>query len=308
MAKEIARGSDAREIHNTSGSKNQCIDCKIELNGGKVKSLKCDFCKSLFCFKCTKLKQSLFNEIGKEESILWTCIHCRIAAPGVNEMKAQISNLEKKVADIEKMLTDPKEMPKSDKEVIREVIREEKEEEIEREQRKLNVIVHALPESIEGTLEDRKQDDAERVQSILRDTLNVNINIMKVIRLGTLTRDRRNPRPIRFTVQSMDDKHQVLNASKDLINNENLSNIYFSPDLTNGQRKAAFMLRAERRRRIAAGEDNLVIRRGKIVKRAERQESTDHSYAHGRGRSIVRERREYSRSPPGGTHRGAAFQ
>ena len=71
-------------------------------------------------------------------------------------------------------------MPKSDKEVLRAVIREEKEEEIEKEQRKLNVIVHALPESIEGTLEERKQDDAERVQSILRDMLNVNINIMKI--------------------------------------------------------------------------------------------------------------------------------
>ena len=89
---------------------------------------------------------------------------------------------------------------------------------------------------------------------------------------------------------------------KPLINNERFSNLYFSPDLTNGQRKAAFLLREERRRRIAAGEDNLVIRRGKIVERVARQESSDHSYAHERGR------REYSRSPPGGSQRGATFQ
>ena len=127
-----------------SGSKIQCIDCKTELNSGKVKSLKCDLFKSLFCFKCPKLKQSCFNEIRTEESILWTCIHCRIAAPPlpppppplppppprVNALKPQINNLEKKVADIEKMLTTPRtELPKSEKEVIREVIREEKEEE-----------------------------------------------------------------------------------------------------------------------------------------------------------------------------------
>ena len=51
--------------------------------------------------------------------------------------------------------------------------------------------------------------------------------------------------------------------------------MFISPDLTNGQRKAAFKLREERRRRIAEGEEYLVIRRGKIVKRAPRQEAQD---------------------------------
>ena len=76
-----------------------------------------------------------------------------------------------------------------------------------------------------------------------------------------MPRERRNPRPIRFTVQTMSGKQRVLNAPKALINNERFSNLYFSPELTNGQRKAAFLLREERRQRIAAGEDNLVIRR-----------------------------------------------
>ena len=39
-----------------------------------------------------------------------------------------------------------------------------------------------------------------------------------------------------------------------------------------------------------------------------RQESSDHSYAHERGRIPARGRREYSRSPPGGSQRGATFQ
>ena len=44
----------------------------------------------------------------------------------MNALKAQINNLEKKVADIEKMLMAPStELPKTEKEVIREVIREE---------------------------------------------------------------------------------------------------------------------------------------------------------------------------------------
>ena len=40
--------------------------------------------------------------------------------------------------------------------------------------------------------------------------------------------------------------------------------------------RVRFCLREERRRRIAAGEDNLVIHRGKIVDQVARQESSDH--------------------------------
>ena len=98
----------------------------------------------------------------------------------MNALKAQINNLEKKVADIGENADRTKlYLPRSVKEVIREVIREEKEEKNEREQRKLKIIVHALPESSEGTLEDRKLDDSERVYSILTDTLNVNIDISR---------------------------------------------------------------------------------------------------------------------------------
>ena len=129
-----------------------------------------------------------------------------------------------------------------------------------------------------------------------------------MIRLGSMSRERRTPRPILFTVKNMSDKHRVLNASKALINNKIFSNLYFSLDLTNGQRKAAFLLREERRRRIAAGEDNLVIHRGKIVERVARQESSDHSYAHERGRIPARDKREYSRSLPGRSQWVATFQ
>ena len=56
-----------------------------------------------------------------------------------------------------------------------------------------------------------------------------------------MSRERRYPRPIRFTVQTMSDKQRLLKASKALIKNERFSNLYFSPDLTNGQSKAAIL-------------------------------------------------------------------
>ena len=167
---------------------------------------------------------------------------------------------------------------KTDKDLIRQVIREEKEEELESEQRKLNVIVHHLLESKLGTLEDRKRDDSDTVQSLISEALHVDIDVENVFRLGAFSRDQQRTRPVRFTVQNMEGKRRVLSASKNLKNVEGYSNIYFTPDLTRSQRETAFKLREERRRRIAEGEENLVIRRGKIIKQAPKQQTGDHTY------------------------------
>ena len=170
-----------------------------------------------------------------------------------------------------------------------------------------------MPESDKGTLEDRKQDDCEKVQAILMDTLHLEVDIENVFRLGILSRERRKARPIRFSVGTLEDKRKVLDAARNLKNNVDHPNVSISPDLTNGQRKAAFQQREERRRRIADGEEYLVIRRGKIVKPAPRQEAQDtgdHNYVNRqerdkpvlatqeRGRSAVRGRLSGSRSPP----------
>ena len=154
------------------------------------------------------------------------------------------------------------------------------------------------------------------------DTLHLEVDIENVFRLAILSRERRKARPIRFSVGTLEDKRKVLDAARNLKNNVDHSNVSISPDLTNGQRKAAFQQREERRRRIADGEEYLVIRRGKIVKRAPRQEAQDtgdHNYVNGqerdgpvmdtqeRGRSAVRGTLSGSRSPPGGGQEGGTF-
>ena len=103
-----------------------CTDCKLDLNSGKIMSIKYEFCKNQYCFKCSKLKQALFNEIGKEESILWTCSYCRISMPGVNQMMTSIRNLEMKVGEIQNQIKNQTELSKTDRDLIRQVIREEK--------------------------------------------------------------------------------------------------------------------------------------------------------------------------------------
>ena len=315
MPKEQTQASNERENSNENQGKISCTDCKVDLTTGK-KSIKCGFCKNQYCCKCSKLKQTLFNEIGREDSILWTCTHCRIAMPGVNQMMSSIKSLELKVGEIQAQIQNQSELPKTDKDLIRQVIREEKEEERESELRKLNIVVHQLPESKLGTLEDRKRDDLDTLQSLVTDALHIDVDIENVFRLGTFSRDGQRTRPVKFTVQNVEDKRRVLGASKNLKNVPGYSNIYFTPDLTRGQRQTAFELRQERRRRIEAGEENLVIRRGKIIKQAPRQKTGDHTYVapeEVRGMptaaSLIRERaRSRSRSPPGSSQSAGSFQ
>ena len=102
--------------------------------------------------------------------------------------------------------------------------------------------------------------------------MNVNpdvINVNKLVRFGRreATDGTIKPIPMRFTVNLFDHKRQTLKANSLLRNSEDdiFSNVYFTPDLTKNQRKAAYELRMERRSREERGETNLKISIGKIV-------------------------------------------
>ena len=253
--------------------KDKCLECKADLSKA-AKSIECDFCRNWYCFKCSKLKQVLFNEIAKAQDvgILWTCTHCRIALPGIKDLMSRLAVLEVKVDKLSKA-------PVHDdlaieKEVIRSIVREEKKEEEEICARKLNVVVHALPESEYESVEERKEDDLSTLKSIINDTLNLDLDIVNPVRLGRKPNSER-PRPMKFSVADFESKRRILGAGKKLKNHQDYSSVYFTPDLTKSQRDAAFQLREEKRRREKAGERDLVIRNWKIVTR---KSDDDHSY------------------------------
>ena len=54
---QAARGGDS----SPSNRKTQCIDCNIDLNGVKIKSISCGFCRNNYCQKCSKLRAALFG-------------------------------------------------------------------------------------------------------------------------------------------------------------------------------------------------------------------------------------------------------
>ncbi|XP_052786980.1 uncharacterized protein LOC128222147 [Mya arenaria] len=252
-----------------SSQPSACLDCQAEF-GPKFKCINCNFCENSFCLKCSKLKSSLFNDIGKESSVLWHCSHCRIAMPTATRIMAKLSDMEIRMENLEK------ETNGCDKEMIRQVLNEMKFEEKEIEEKKLNIVIHQLKES------EKKEEDLDTVLDILNGTLNLGIEVENVVRLGKMSEDRDKPRPVRFTVGDFDVKRKVLSRASGLKNNEKYSRVFITPDLTQVQRKEAFHLRQEKRRREKEGERNLAIRKGRIVKLPGR----DHSYSASQGGRI----------------------
>ena len=102
----------------------------------------------------------------------------------------------------------------------------------EREKQKLNVIVYNAPESEASTGLERKEEDLNRLNKLLKDNLQVSANITKVIRLGK--RDDK-PRLLKVSLGSADQKSNLLRNKVKLkkdSNPEHIKNIYISPDYT----------------------------------------------------------------------------
>ncbi|KAH3781526.1 hypothetical protein DPMN_159357 [Dreissena polymorpha] len=101
-----------------------------------------------------------------------------------------------------------------DKNIIKDIIREDKEEERDRESRRLKVVVNSLPEDLKESIEGQKERDTREVNIILNETLNLNVKVEKIIRLGKFyPTTHQRPRPLRFTVSNFEDKRSILRAA-----------------------------------------------------------------------------------------------
>ncbi|KAH3872368.1 hypothetical protein DPMN_035584 [Dreissena polymorpha] len=234
----------------TTPCKTACKDSNQPF-GQKFKGIECGFCENSYCQKCTKLKTQIFNEIGKEESILFSCVHCRIAMPFMRKIITKMESLETRVDKLEKSLGNGT----CDKNIIKDIIRQDKEEEQNHESRRLNVVENSLTEHSEESIEGQKERDTWEVNIILNDTLNLNVKEDKIIRLGKFSpTTHQRPRTLRFTVSNFEDKRSILRAASKLKNHEKYSGIYLTHDLTPAQRKISFDLQTEKRQREKNGE------------------------------------------------------
>ena len=198
-----------------------CTDCGINLNKYKSRSIACDLCDQWFCLKCTKLKCSIFEEISENENLLWTCVHCKVSLPGwqkvlstMSKFEERISALEKDLSEVKKSLTLHQSSGDFSGNNLQEAVQEAIAEERELESRKLNIIIHSLPET------NNPSDDDRSVDNILNVKLRCSILSEDYVftRLGRNFLGRTNARPIRITVKDFKTKSKILESAKRLKN------------------------------------------------------------------------------------------
>ena len=150
-------------------------------------------------------------------------------------------------------------------------LNEDKAEEQEIQRRKTSVIAHGIPESDADTAKDRIDNDI-MVVAMLDELEVTGANVEQVIRLGKKQSDSsgaHKPRPLKIVFDTEDHKIDVIRKAKYLRDNKDggWEKVFVHQDLTPKQREERNKLVQEMKSRLAQGEKDLVIYRGKIVKR-----------------------------------------
>lgn len=157
-------------------------------------------------------------------------------------------------------------------------VREEK----EREAKRNNIIISNLPEGEpKNDVEKQRLEDMEltgltdeqMIDELWKkiNTPSTSLKIESMKRLPERIEARRGdrPRPILIKFRDMESKRKVLDNAWHLGGHDNWKNqVYIEMDKTRYERERDFQLRETRRKRLSDGEENLVIRSGKIVKLA----------------------------------------
>lgn len=135
---------------------------------------------------------------------------------------------------------------------------------MDKERRKINIVVHNLPESQPSDFESREKQDLRQFQDLVKNALKLNVRPTKCFRVVGMQEGR--PRLLVVTLEDLATKIELLRMSSTLRNISEWKHIYINPDQTPQEREVNRKLRQELASRREAGETNLVIRQGRIVK------------------------------------------
>ena len=147
-------------------------------------------------------------------------------------------------------------------------------EEADKARKRTNIMIHNLPESEATDEEERKRYDKEECLKVFRDHLGVvadQNDIVHVLRMGKRNDAAVKPRLLRVILSSIEKKSNILTNAPKLkkSGNQSIKKLYITPDMTPKEMEEDTKIRKELTRRRAEGENDLMIRRGKIVRRPE---------------------------------------
>ena len=125
-----------------------------------------------------------------------------------------------------------------------------------------------LKEPIEQITEN---EDVRRINELIHTKLNLDITITNATRMGRFSREKE--RPIRVTLQSLDDKKKILSRAvrmRDIDEADQYARVYIRPDLTKKQLEASKNLYTELlRKREQMPDRHWKIVRGEIIEEIE---------------------------------------
>ena len=246
------------------------------------KTVACDACRQKFHFTCSKLSETEFELVAAAKCKLkWYCLLCE------NDVRDILTNLEKfkkmnkelasikedvysKLKEVEKrILQCETKKPAEDvnqlvQERVNKDIQVSREEEKLIESKKCNIIYFKVPESTSDDPGTRMKHDFDLLNKAHKNDFAKHDEIETCFRVGKKS-DKARPLIIRF--KTCDIKNKFLSKSSDLSlreNNEDIQ-IFASIDRTPKQRKDHSKLVEELNLRKENGEENLIIRNGKII-------------------------------------------
>ena len=137
---------------------------------------------------------------------------------------------------------------------------------MDKDRRKYNLVAYNVPENREGDASARNKHDTTTFISIVKNCLDIDVTVTKSFRAGRVMTER--PRPLVLTLDSVDCKTEILENAYKLSHFNEWKKVYLAPDRTPKEREENKKLREELQRRKQDGEEDIVIRKGKIVKKA----------------------------------------
>ena len=248
----VSRDNQTRVSQRQNVNKDFCGECEREVKGNQ-KALKCDSCELWIHLNCTNVDESVYNVIGEGDSkgLMWFCQNCEsdvsVALKTYNEVKRRQDAIEAKLEKVSDLMLESakktdeisKRMDNVDKLIEVRVSDYFKDRE-EKERKKLNIIVHGVPESDKREPGDRKSEDTRVINKIFRE-LRVEAEVENVIRLGRVVENKK--RLIKVVLRDSDKKREILANAKKLKNSEEFSRIFISPDMTKQEREQDKILR-----------------------------------------------------------------
>ena len=208
--------------------------------------------KDLIEDKCSDIQNTMRKEIQKiNDNVQQILMRMNGLEKAQEDLKLENRHLKKEIEDL--------------KAAQENTLCQTADEMYQRSLRASNLVIFGVPESSDGTSEDRKEHDEQFCKEMLQELLRTKEDFASLHRIGKLKPDV--PRPLCLKCESFEQKNRILRSSKGLRNIAQFKSVFINPDRTPMQLEKDKNLRAELKRQILAGKD-VIIFREKIVERS----------------------------------------